>query len=266
MQRDEIRRTLERANGADVRNAVRNGEWTWPTRGLARGYVQTAVVGLPSDTASDFLLFCQRNPAPCPLVEVVEPGGSMRSARGGDPCTDLPSYNLYRNGELVEQGYEIGAKFGRDVTWFVIGCSYSFEFILDEAGVELKGMSEGRGNPIFITARQCVPAGVFSGPLVVSMRPVAEGQVGLASCLSAKLPIAHGMPIHVGNPGALGIADVARPDFGSPSPIADGELPMFWACSVTAQVVAQASRVPLAITHKAGHMLVTDLKVLSMMA
>ena len=177
----------------------------------------------------------------------------MRSACGGDPCTDLPSYNLYRNGELVEQGYEVGAKFGRDVTWFVIGCSYSFEFILDEAGVELKGMSEGRGNPIFITARQCVPAGVFSGPLVVSMRPVAEGQVGLASCLSAKLPIAHGMPIHVGNPGALGIADVARPISGHPAPLPT-VMPMFWACSVTAQVVPSI-QVCSAITHKAGHML-----------
>lgn len=266
MNRDEIRRRLESASGADVRDAVRRREWTWPTRGLARGYVQAAVVGLPNDMASDFLLFCFRNPAPCPLVEVVESGGSMHSALRGDPCTDLPSYNLYRDGELVEQGYEVGAKYGRNLVWFVIGCSYSFEFMLDEAGVELRGMNEGRGNPIFITAKQCVPAGAFAGPLVVSMRPVAQAHVGLASCLSARLPIAHGMPIHVGDPGALGIEDLSRPDFGSPSPVNEGELPMFWACSVTAQIVAQTSRVPLAITHKAGHMLVTDVKVLSTMA
>lgn len=263
---DALRSVLERSAGADVRLAVREGRWASPTRGLARGYVQAGVVGLPEEFADDFLLFCTRNPGPCPLIEVVESGVSKFSAPGANLSSDLPAYSLYCDGQLVEQGHEVGWKYGKGIVWFVIGCSYSFEFLLEEAGIELKGMRQGRGNPLFITTKQCVPAGAFSGSLVVSMRPVPGDKVGLASHLSGKLPVAHGVPVHVGDPRALGIADLEKPDFGSPAQVDAGELPVFWACSVTPQAVAVEKKIPMMITQKPGHMFVTDLKVLSMLA
>lgn len=266
METGQLRRSLTTGTGRNVREAVSEGRWRWPTRGLGRGYVQAGVIGLPKEYAYDFLLFCTRNPGPCPLIEVAESSQSQYCAKGADLSTALPSYRLYSGGQLVEQGHEVGRKYGSDMVWFVIGCSYSFEFMLDESGIKLRGMEEGRGNPLFITNRPCSPAGIFSGPLVVSMRPIPQGKAGLVSAISAKLPVAHGGPVHIGDHRGLGIEDLMRPDYGSPSEVADDEIPVFWACSVTPQAIAVKAKIPSMIAHNPGHMLVTDLRVAAMLS
>jgi len=249
----------------EVRMAARTGRLSSSTRGLAKGFVQAGVVALPKGLANDFLVFCQKNPGPCPLIEVTETGKTSKCAADGDLRTDVPGYNLYKDGELVDQGHDIGMSYGKDLVWFAIGCSYSFEYLLDEAGIALKGLKEGHGNPLFVTKIMCERAGAFYGPLVVSMRPVPQDKVGLASCLSGKLPIGHRAPIHVGDPSLLGITDTSKPDYGTAVKIGDDEIPMFWACSVTPQAIAKERRIPLMITQRPGQMFLTDYKVLSML-
>ena len=249
----------------EIRMAARAGRISSTTRGLARGFVQAGVVALPKDLANDFLAFCQKNPGPCPLIEVTETGRTGKCAADGDLRTDVPGYNLYRDGELVDQGHDIGMSYGKDLVWFAIGCSYSFEYLLEEAGIALKGLKEGHGNPLFVTKIMCERAGAFHGPMVVSMRPVPNEKVGLASCLSGKLPLGHGAPVHVGDPSLLGITDTGKPDYGMPVEIGEDEMPMFWACSVTPQAIAKERRLPLMITQRPGQMFLTDYKVLSMM-
>lgn len=244
----------------EIRRRCRTGEWERPTAGLAPGRVQANLMVVPAEAAFDFLLFCQRNPKPCPLVEVLEPGRTEpASAPGADLRTDLPRYRVYRDGALVEEATDASRHWRPDLVPFLIGCSFSFEEALLAAGVPLRHVELGRNVSMFRTAKPCASAGRFSGPLVVSMRPIPGDLVPLAVEVTARHEHAHGAPVHVGAPEALGIADLGRPDYGDPVPIRSGELPVFWACGVTPQAVALASRLPFCITHAPGHMFVTDL-------
>ncbi len=245
---------------AQVRAACRTGTLDRPTSGLATGFVQANLMVVPREAAFDFLLFCQRNPKPCPLVEVVEAGTvEPRCAPGADLRTDLPRYRVYRDGRLVEERTEVRSLWTDDLVAFLIGCSFSFEEALAEAGVPLRHVEACSNVPMYRTGVPTTPAGRFHGPLVVSMRPVPASLVPLAVRVTARFERVHGAPIHVGEPAALGIADVARPDFGDPVEIRPGELPVFWACGVTPQAAALASRLPFCITHAPGFMFVSDL-------
>jgi uncharacterized protein YcsI (UPF0317 family) len=245
---------------AQVRAACREGRLDRPTAGVAAGFVQANLMVVPREAAFDFLLFCQRNPKPCPLVEVVEAGAvEPRCAPGADLRTDLPRYRVYRDGRLDEERTEVRDLWTEDLVAFLIGCSFSFEEALSEAGVPLRHVEACSNVPMYRTGVPTVPAGRFHGPLVVSMRPVPAGQVPLAVRVTARFERVHGAPLHVGEPAALGIADLARPDYGDPVEIRTGELPVFWACGVTPQSAALASRLPFCITHAPGFMFVTDL-------
>ena len=245
---------------AQVRAACRAGTLDRPTSGLADGFVQANLMVVPREAAFDFLLFCQRNPRPCPLVEVVEAGTvEPRCAPGADLRTDLPRYRIYRDGRLVEERTEVRALWTDDLVAFLIGCSFSFEEALAEAGVPLRHVEACSNVPMYRTGVPTTPAGRFHGPLVVSMRPVPASLVPLAVRVTARFERVHGAPVHVGEPAALGIADLARPDFGDPVEIRPGELPVFWACGVTPQAAALASRIPFCITHAPGFMFVSDL-------
>jgi uncharacterized protein YcsI (UPF0317 family) len=245
---------------AQVRAACRAGTLDRPTSGLADGFVQANLMVVPREAAFDFLLFCQRNPKPCPLVEVVEAGVvEPRCAPGADLRTDLPRYRVYRDGRLVEERSEVRALWTDDLVAFLIGCSFSFEEALTEAGVPLRHVEACSNVPMYRTGVPTTPAGRFHGPLVVSMRPVPASLVPLAVRVTSRFERVHGAPVHVGEPAALGIADVARPDFGDPVEIRPGELPVFWACGVTPQAAALASRLPFCITHAPGFMFVSDL-------
>jgi uncharacterized protein YcsI (UPF0317 family) len=245
---------------ADLRARCRSGAFTGPTAGVAPGRVQANLVALPREAAFDFLLFCQRNPKPCPLVEVLEAGRvEPACAPGADLRTDLPRYRVYRDGALAEEVTDARAAWRDDLVAFLLGCSFSFEEALLAAGVPLRHVELGRNVAMYRTDRPCAPAGRFSGPLVVSMRPVRAEQVPLAVEVTARFERVHGAPIHVGAPERLGIRDLARPDYGDAVLIEPGELPVFWACGVTPQAVAIASRLPFCITHAPGCMFVSDL-------
>jgi uncharacterized protein YcsI (UPF0317 family) len=253
---------LRHATGAEVRRRARQGEWTGPTPGLALGHVQANLVVVPRDLAFDFLLFCHRNPKPCPLLDVTEPGDAEPRlvAPGADLRTDLPRYRVYRHGELADEPPHLGAWWRDDLVGFLLGCSFTFEGALLQAGVPVRHVEAGCNVPMYRTNVPCRPAGAFRGSMVVSMRPLTPAQTVKAVEVSARFPRAHGVPVHFGDSGAIGIADLGRPDFGDPVEVRPGEVPVFWACGVTAQAVAMEVRPPLLITHKPGHMFVTDLR------
>ena len=243
---------------AEARAAFRAGT-AMPTSGIAPGYTQANLISLPRDYAYDMLLFAQRNPRPCPLLEVTEPGSWQSAlAPGADLRTDLPAYRVWRDGRLVDRPREVIGVWRDDLVTFLIGCSFSFETLLSDAGVPLRHVEQGVNVPMYLTHRTCRPAGRLHGPLVVSMRPVPAADVARAAAITALMPAVHGAPVHVGQPGALGIADLAGPDFGDAVAIADGDVPMFWACGVTSQAAVMRARPPFAITHEPGHMFVTD--------
>src|SRR5579871_6770377 len=251
-----------RATGAEVRRAARGGRLGRPTAGLALGYVQANLVVLPRELAFDFLLFCQRNPKPCPLLDVTEPGDSEPKfvAPGSDLRTDLPRYRVYRKGELVAEPTDVREYWRKDLVAFLIGCSFTFEAALLQAGVPVRHIEQNLNVPMYRTNVPCKPAGAFHGPLVVSMRPLTPAQAVTATRVCGRFPRAHGTPVHFGDPAAIGIRDIDRPDFGEAIEIRPGEVPVFWACGVTPQAVAMEVQPPLLITHKPGHMFLTDLK------
>lgn len=251
---------LKHATGADVRRAARQGEWTKPTAGLALGCVQANLVVTPRELAFDFLLFCQRNPKPCPLLDVTEPGDPepKTAAPGADLRTDVPRYCVYRDGVLTEEPGDLLRHWTKDSVGFLLGCSFTFENALLEAGLPVRHIEEGRNVPMYRTNLACRAAGVFRGPMVVSMRPMTPAQAIRAVPVCGRFPRAHGAPVHLGDPATIGIADIDKPDFGDAVTIQPGEIPVFWACGVTPQAVAMAAKPPLLFTHHPGHMFITD--------
>ncbi|MBI4199627.1 MAG: putative hydro-lyase [Chloroflexi bacterium] len=246
----------------ELRRLIRAGRWRRPTAGLAPGYVQANVVILPQEQAFDFLLFCQRNPRPCPLLEVLEPGvvEPALTAPGADIRTDVPKYRLYKDGVLVREAEDILEEWRDGLVTFLLGCSFTFEAALMSAGIALRHIEEGRNVAMYITSLPAVPAGRFSGPVVVSMRPVPQEKVVKAVQVTSRFPGAHGAPLHIGDAAALGIRDLSRPDYGDPPTLRPGDVPVFWACGVTPQAVAVHSRPPFMIAHAPGHMFITDLR------
>jgi uncharacterized protein YcsI (UPF0317 family) len=257
------RRELSTAIPAEVRHAIRQGAWTAHTGALAAGYTQANLVVLPKAVADDFRLFCDRNPKPCPLLDVTDAGSPIptRAAPAADLRTDLPRYRVYEHGVLVEEPTSIAHRWRDDLVGFLLGCSYTFEHALIEAGVRLRHVERGTNVPMFRTTRACLPAGDFHGPLVVSMRPIREDQVDRVVEVTSRYPKAHGAPVWVGEPAALGIRDLGTPDWGEALWPEAGEIPVFWACGVTPQAIASQTRPPLMITHAPGHMFVTDLPI-----
>ena len=246
---------------ASLRRACRAGEFVAPTAGLVPGRVQANLAILPQADAFDFLLFCQRNPKPLPLIEMLAAGTrEPRCAAGADIATDAPGYRVYRDGALVEERADVDALWRPHLVGFLIGCSFTFEHALAQAGVPLRHVQQGRNVAMYRTDLACQPAGRFAGEMVVSMRPVKSRDVAKVVEICARFPQSHGAPVHVGNPRFLGIADLMKPDYGDPVDIHDDEVPVFWGCGVTAQWVAQRSGVSLCITHAPGMMFVTDLK------
>ena len=252
---------FDRRDPSSVRAAIRAGGWTGTTAGLAPGRVQTNLVVLPHRLAYDFLRFCVANPKPCPVIEVTEAGSPepARSAPGADLRTDVPRYRVFRDGEAAQDVGDIAALWREDLVAFLIGCSFTFERALIAAGLPVRHIEEEVTVPMYRTSIQCRPAGAFSGPLVVSMRPYEPAQALAATQITSRFPTMHGAPVHIGDPAAIGIADLGAPDYGDAVTVRSGEVPVFWACGVTPQAAASAARPELMITHAPGRMFVTDL-------
>lgn len=246
--------------GAEVRQACRTGNWTRPTAGLAPGFAQANLVILPRDWAFDFLLFCQRNRKPCPLLEVTDPGQFEPAiARGADLRTDLPRYRVWKDGTLVDEPHSITPLWREDFVSFLIGCSFTFDAALVQAGIPVRHCMLERNVSMYRTTVECAAAGRLSGPLVVSMRPLKPADALRAIEISGRFTQSHGTPVHMGDPAILGIADLAHPDYGDSVPVETDEIPVFWACGVTPQAALVRSAPPLAITHAPGCMFLSDI-------
>lgn len=250
--------TTAPAHPHEARRRFRDGLQV-PTAGHAPGYTQTNLVAVPRDWAYDVLLFAQRNPKPCPVLDVSDAGSAATTlAAGADIRTDLPRYRIWQDGELIDEPADASSYWREDLVAFHIGCSFTFEAGLAQAGIPLRHIEQRVNVPMYRTTRQCRPAGRLHGPLVVSMRPIPAHQVAAAVAISGRLPEVHGAPVHIGDPGALLTGPIEEPDYGDPVVLQDGDVPVFWACGVTPQAALVASRVPFAITHAPGYMLVTD--------
>ena len=231
------------------------------TAGFSAGYVQANLIALDKKYAFDVLLFAQRNPKPCPLLGVLEPGEvSSPLLAGGDIRTDIPSYRVFSHGSLIDEPTDATAYWTEDTVAFVIGCSFTFEQALVDNGVPVAHIEQGVNVPMYLTNIDCEPAGVFSGKMVVSMRPIPAGLVADAVRITSRYPAVHGAPVHVGEPGLIGIDDLGAPDFGDAVDIPAGWVPVFWACGVTPQSIVMHSKPELAICHSPGKMLITDVR------
>ena len=249
------------ASPAELRKLIRSGEWKSPTTGAAPGYVQANLAILPQEEAFHFLLFCVRNPKPCPILDVLEPGQVEPSiAPGADLRSDLPRYNIFEQGKFKGAVQDVTDIFDDEMVSFLLGCSFSFENGLVAAGIPVRNLEEKRNVSMYITNRPCVPAGPFSAQLVVTMRPMKPEEAVRATQITTRYHLTHGAPIHIGSSEVIGIRDLARPDFGDPVTIKPNEIPVFWACGVTAMLAATSVPLPLVITHAPGHMFVSDLK------
>lgn len=247
--------------GSLVRLACREGRHAEPTSGLAPRHVQANLVVLPAEHAPAFADFCRLNPRPCPLLEVLPAGEwePRQTAPGADLRTDLPRYHVFRHGEHVDALPHLLDHWREDFVAFLLGCSFTFEQALLDAGLPVRHVEEGRNVPMYRTTLPCIPVPPFAGNQVVSMRPMTPAQAEHAAAICVRFPQAHGPPLHVGDPARIGIADLSRPDYGEAVTVRPGEVPVFWACGVTPQNVLREAKVPLAFTHAPGHMFVTDL-------
>lgn len=255
------RPTFDASDPRAVRLAAREGRLVTQTSGLAPGYVQANLAVLPSDFANDFLRFCQRNPKPCPLLGTSEPGAVAipELGRDLDVASDVPRYRVWRDGELVEEVADARHLWRDDLVAFAIGCSFSFEEAMLDAGLPVRHIERGETVPMYLTSIDTAPAGPFRGPMVVSMRPLRPADAIRAVQVTSRFPTVHGAPVHLGLPELIGVRDITKPDFGPERAEVQGdELPVFWACGVTPQSVIRQARPPLCITHAPGHMLVTD--------
>lgn len=245
-----------------VREMIRGEKITGPTSGMCPGYAQANLVVLPKEYAYDFLLFTQRNPKSCPVLEVSEEGDRYlrRIAPGADIASEIPKYRIYEKGVLTGEYTNVESFWREDLVSFLIGCSFSFESELLDAGIEVRHISMGCNVPMYITNIECEPAGIFSGKMVVSMRPIPYEQIVKAVTVTGQMPKVHGTPIHIGDPSVIGIRDVNKPDFGDAVSIMPGEVPVFWCCGVTPQSVVMNVKPSFCITHAPGHMLITDVK------
>lgn len=245
----------------ELRELIRSQKWTQPTTGACPGNIQANLVMLPETAAFEFLLFCVRNPKPCPILDVLEPGAFEPTiAPGADLRTDLPLYRVFAEGELQNEVQDVSDVFQEDMVSFLLGCSFSFENAMLATDLPIRNLEEGKNVSMYTTDRDCRSAGRFRSKMVVSMRPMTPAQAVRAVQVTTRFHQTHGAPVHLGDPEKIGISDLSKPDFGDAVTILPDEIPVFWACGVTSQLAAISAPLPRVITHSPGHMFVSDLK------
>ena len=249
---------------AEARKAFRQAQWTEDTRAICTGFTNANLVIVPKETAYDFLLFCQRNPKPCPVLEVSDPGDPIITglANGADIRTDLPRYRVFIRGEVVDEPTDVAEYWRDDLVTFLFGCSGTFAGALEDAGIHVRLGHDGEapGNGVYVTNIETRPAGRLHGPMVVTMRSIRSDLIARAVQVTSRFPNHHGSPVHIGDPAEIGIEDISKPDWGDgPVVVRPGEVPMFWACGVTPQTVALDSGVDFMITHYPAHMFISDI-------
>jgi len=245
-----------------IRSEIREGRWGKTTAGLCPDYIQANLVILPKDLAFDFMIFCYKNPKPCPIIDITEIGSPVPklAAPDADLRFDVPKYRIFKNGELIEEVDNIERYWQDDFVSFLIGCSLTFEQALVKNDIPIRHIEDKKVCPAYITNIECNSSSYFHGPMVVTMRPILYSKVVRSVQITTNYPLVHGAPVHIGNPKLIGIKDINKPDFGESTRIENGEVTVFWACGVTPQVVAMESKPRIMITHAPGYMFLTDLK------
>jgi len=242
----------------EFRGLVRRGEWTEPDLAVCQGYAMANLAVVPQEYAFDFLLFCLRNSQPCGLIDVTEAGDPHPrfAAPEADLRTDLPGYRVFKDGECIDEPTDVTKYWRDDLVGFLIGCSASFDWALQAANVQYRLIGA------YKSTIQCVPAGRFHGPMVISCRLVKNGHDAVRAVqISSRMRAVHGPPVHIGNPSDVGIKDLYHPDFypfDPADPQKPDEIALYWGCGITPQTVAIESKVPFMITHCGGHMFITD--------
>ncbi|WP_299664782.1 putative hydro-lyase [uncultured Ruegeria sp.] len=252
---------LKSATTESVRAQIRSQSYRGHTAGLGGNTLQANLAILPELYALDFMRYCQRNPKPCPIVGVSDTGNPNMDTLGSDIDirTDTPAYYIYRDGTHTDTVHDLSDLWRDDFVAFALGCSFTFEHALQQAKVPLWHIENDCTVPMFVTNIRTVKSGPFEGPMVVSMRAIPDARVDEVVEISRNFPLAHGGPVHWGDPAIIGIPDVSSPNWGDPAPVPDGTTPMFWACGVTPQAAIKNAKPSIAITHKPGHMLITDI-------
>ncbi len=245
---------------AALRAAAAEGTFRSPTVDECPGHVQANLLVLPRREAAAFRAVQRANPHVFPLIEEVSDPRDVRVAPNCDLRSAVPRYEVYRGGRRVDTPESVHGWWTDDLVGFLLGCSFSANGMLHEAGV-LTPQDLDHHNPVYVTNRFLADAGPLGAPVVASMRAVPDHLVTRAIETTARLPFAHGVPLHVGDPEELGIADLDACEWGVPYKDMTARTPMFWACGVTAQLMVRDNLLPFAITHLAGHMFVTDLRV-----
>ncbi|WP_163527048.1 putative hydro-lyase [Halobacillus ihumii] len=246
-------------NPKQQRETFRINKYTGTTSGMCDNYLQANMIILPKEYAFEFLLFCQRNPRSCPIVDVLEEGVTQPQIAEADIRTDLPKYRIYRNGQLDQEVSDIKEEWREDFVTFLIGCSFTFEKALREEGIGLLHQEQQRVVPMYKTNIACEKAGRFEGNMVVSMRALKSEEIDKAVRVTERFETSHGGPVHIGNPEKIGITDINKPDYGESVSFDENErTPVFWACGVTPQNVGLNVKPSIMIAHAPGHMLITD--------
>lgn len=254
------REALARLSPRELRALIRSGGYEGPTSGLAAGRMQANLVVLPSRHAADFERFCRANSSALPIVARGRDGDpALDCGADVDVRSDLGLYRVYRDGVHVETVPDVAHLWRGGFTAFALGCWFANEAALMRAGVRLRHVERGVQGGLFRTNVPNRPVGRFGGALVVSMRPFARDDIERVTQITAANPLAHGAPVHLGDPSALGIVTLDRPDFGDALPPEPGEIPVFWACGLTGQEALLRAGLDVFITHEPGRMLVTDL-------
>ena len=244
---------------AKVRELIRQGVIDFPTAGMCAGYAQANLAILPPEYAADFEEYTRKNPFPCPVLEIVRGTPETHAmGEGASIVTDIPRYRVYENGVFTKELTDVSEYWKEGYVGFLIGCSFSFEEALIAAGIEVRHIAQGCNVPMYKTNIATAKAGPFEGPMVCSMRPMTPENAEIARQITAAMPNVHGAPVHMGDPAAIGVADVMQPDYGDPVEIREGEIPVFWPCGVTPQAAVENARPPIVITHAPGHMFITD--------
>lgn len=247
---------------AELRSQAAAGIFDQPTAGHCPGYVQANLAAFPVEFAEDFTSFCKKNPKPCPLLETI-PAGQFSStvlAAEADIRNTIPRYQIWRNGKSCDTVQDLAGLDLTDFVFFLLGCSFSFEEALVEAGIFLRHIELQKNVAMYKTSIGLEGVGRFQGEMVVSMRPIAADKVDLACEITGRFPEVHGAPVHIDNPEDIGIKTLETPDYGDFVEIKEGEVPVFWACGVTPQNVIQQAALPFAISHAPGYMFVSDLR------
>ncbi|MQY23124.1 D-glutamate cyclase family protein [Nocardia macrotermitis] len=246
---------------ARLRRSIADGIWTGPTAGILDGYQQANLVVVPASAATEFAEYCAANPSVCPLLAASEPGDPELTYDGCtvDVRTMVPRYRVWENGELADEPSDLTPWWRTDSVAFALGCSHTLDGPLRRVGIPVAVTAP----PVYITSRTTVGSTRFDGPVAVSMRPVDNALIDTAIEVTAALPTGHGAPVHVGDPAAIGLTDLASPDFGVFPGIAPNRTPVFWNCGVTPQLALAGAGLAYAATHYPGHMLVLDTVVAS---